>query len=54
MRYDVRQLNQVTKKDRHALPLIDDLLEKTQEAFVYTLLYHRSGYYQVAMAEDDI
>jgi hypothetical protein len=35
---DYRKLNKQTIKDRYALPLIDDLLDGSQRAQVYTLL----------------
>jgi hypothetical protein len=50
---DYRKLNKQTIKDRYALPLIDDHLDGTQGAQIYTLLDLRSGYHQVPMALED-
>jgi hypothetical protein len=47
---DYRKLNKQTIKDRYALPLIENLLDGSQGARVYTLLDFRSGYHQVPMA----
>ena len=50
---DFRALNAVTKPLAFPLPLIDDLLALLGEAKYFTTLDLRSGYWQVAMNEED-
>lgn len=50
---DFRQLNKVTKKNSYPLPLIDDILALLGKAKLFTSLDLKSGYWQVAMEEND-
>ncbi|XP_011688730.1 PREDICTED: uncharacterized protein K02A2.6-like [Wasmannia auropunctata] len=49
---DYRKLNRVMVKDRYPLPLIEDQLDKLQEAKVFTTLDLRNGFFHVNVAED--
>ncbi len=49
---DYRKLNQLTKKDRYPLPLIDETLARLNKAKVYTKLDIRQAFYQIYIAED--
>jgi hypothetical protein len=49
-----RALNQVTKKDRHPLPHIDELLDNVAGHDLYTFCDGYSGYHQVKIHEEDI
>ncbi|KAF9760727.1 Transposon Ty3-I Gag-Pol polyprotein [Nosema granulosis] len=50
---DYRPLNQVTVKDKYPLPRIDEILDGLSKAEVFTTLDATSGYYQLAMEEND-
>ena len=50
---DYRKLNRITKKDRHPLPRIDDLLDSFQDATCFTTLDLASGYWQIEMDPED-
>ena len=50
---DFRKLNQVTKKNSYPLPLIDDILALLGKAKYFTSLDLKSGYWQVAMDDQD-
>ena len=50
---DFRKLNQVTKKNSYRLSLIDDILALLGKAKYFTSLDLKSGYWQVAMDEQD-
>lgn len=49
---DYRKLNEVTEKDRHPLPLIDDQIDRLKGFKYYSTLDLFSGYYQVEMEEE--
>jgi hypothetical protein len=50
---DFRKLNEVTEKDVYPLPVIDDLLDSFQGSKWFTCLDLASGYWQVAMNDED-
>ena len=50
---DYRALNNVTEKDAHPLPRIEDSLDALAGACVYSTLDMTSGYHQVEVAEAD-
>ncbi len=49
---DYRKLNQLTKKDRYPLPLIDETLARLNKAKVYIKLNIRQAFYRIRIAED--
>ncbi|GFV87087.1 retrovirus-related Pol polyprotein from transposon 412 [Trichonephila clavipes] len=49
---DDRKLNRKLVKDRFPLPLIEDVLDKLQEAKVYTTLDLKNGFFHVDVNED--
>lgn len=51
---DYRKINAITKKDAYALPRIETLLDTLGNASIFSALDMRSGFYQVALAEDSI
>ena len=50
---DYRKLNEVTKKDAHPFPRIDDLLDALQGSQMFSMLDLRSGYWQVSVDPKD-
>jgi hypothetical protein len=50
---DFRKLNTVTTKDAYPIPRIDATLDQLGEAKVFSSLDLRSGYWQVAIAQED-
>jgi len=50
---DYRKLNQVTKKDNHPLPRIDDILDQMQGSQWFSTIDLASGYWQVEIEEED-
>ena len=50
---DYRKLNQITRKDAHPLPRVDDLLDSVGHAKYFTTLDLKSGYWQIPVHPDD-
>jgi transposase InsO family protein len=50
---DYRKLNDITVKDSHALPRVDDCLDAFSGALFFSALDLASGYWQVPLAEVD-
>jgi len=50
---DYRKLNDVTKKDAHPLPRIDDIFDALRGTKYFSTLDLASGYHQVAVAKED-
>ena len=48
---DYRKLNEVTKKDAHPIPRVDDLLDALHGSHYFSTLDLRSGYWQVSVAD---
>ena len=51
---DYRELNKLTKKNRHPLPRIDDLFDQLVGALVFSQLDLATGFHQLRVAEDSI
>ena len=51
---DYRELNKLTKKNRHPLPRIDDLFDQLVGASVFSQLDLATGFHQLRVAEDSI
>ena len=50
---DYHKLNDVTTKDAHTLPRIDDTLEALYGAQIFTTLDMKAGYWQIPIREED-
>ena len=48
-----QRLNQITVKDNFPLPLIDEILESSSGATIFTVLDIRAGYWQIPLHHDD-
>ena len=51
---DYRRLNEITRKDKFPLPLIEDLLERLVGQHYFSKVDLTSGYYQVGLEEEAI
>ena len=51
---DYRELNKLTKKNRHPLPRIDDLFDQLVGASVFSQLDLATGFHQLRVDEDNI
>jgi hypothetical protein len=51
---DYRKLNEVTKKDKYPMPIIEDILFSFGKAAYFSKLDALSGYHQIDMNPDDI
>ena len=53
-RYNYRQLNDVTIKNKHPLPRIDDLFDQLSGAKVFAKIDLQTGYHQPKIKKVDI
>jgi hypothetical protein len=51
---DYRSLNDVTVKNKHSLPRIEDLFNQMRDARVFSKIDLRSGYHQMKIRPSDI
>ena len=50
---DYRHLNVVTMKNKHHLPIVDELIDELTSARWFSKLDFRSGYHQICISEQD-
>lgn len=50
---DYRQLNELSVKNKHPLPIVDELLDELAGSMYYTKLDLRSGYHQIRLADGE-
>ena len=51
---DYRQLNAITVKNKHPMPVVDELLDEIVGAKWFTKLDLLSGYHQIRVADEDV
>lgn len=51
---DYRQLNAITVKNKHPMPVVDELLDEIAGAKWFTKLDPLSGYHQIRVADEDV
>ena len=51
---DYQELNQVTIRNKYALPRIDDLFDQLKEASIFSKINLRSRYHQLKVRKDDV
>ena len=50
---DYHRLNDITRKDAHSLPRIEDIFDALRGSKYFSTLYLASGYHQVSVAKED-
>jgi len=50
---DYRLLNNITKKDAYAIPIIQEIFDALKDAYIFSTLDLFSGYHQIPMFKDD-
>jgi hypothetical protein len=50
---DYRQLNALTVKDKHPVPIVEELIDELAGACWFTKLDLASGYHQILLAEGE-
>ncbi len=53
MYVNYRELNKITKENRHPLPLIGETLDRLQEATIFTKLDVRDAYHRIKIKKKD-
>ncbi|KAL4366532.1 hypothetical protein GQ457_05G020900 [Hibiscus cannabinus] len=51
---DYRQLNRVTIKNKYPLPRIEDMFDQLRDAFLFSKIDLRSGYFQMRVKDADV
>ena len=51
---DYRQLNEITIKNKYALPRVDELFDRLHGASYFSKIDLRSGYHQIRIHDDDV
>lgn len=48
---DCRPINRITSKDRHPINRLDDMLDELYDAYIFSKIDFKNGYYQIRMKE---